>query len=101
MVMSIYPVLKFLSGSKDLKREGERLKMIHVLVGLAHQKQMLTLKKSVKLFEKNHCLSIQAVAELANINKESVQQFLYGHFYMKKVCLKMVLRILTPERKET
>jgi hypothetical protein len=35
-----------------LAREGERLKTIRIPVGLAHQKQMLTLKKSVKLFEK-------------------------------------------------
>jgi hypothetical protein len=40
-------VLKFSSGSKDLKREGVRSKTIHVPVGLAHQKQMLTLKKKV------------------------------------------------------
>jgi hypothetical protein len=45
MVMSVYHVLKFSSGSKDLNREGERSKMIHVPVSLAHQRQMLTLKK--------------------------------------------------------
>jgi hypothetical protein len=52
MVMSVNLVLKFSSGSKDLMREGERSKTIRVLVGLAHQKQMLTFKKPVKLFEK-------------------------------------------------
>jgi hypothetical protein len=52
MVMSVYLVLKFSSESKDLMREGERSKTIRVPVGLAHRKQMLTLKKSVKLFEK-------------------------------------------------
>jgi hypothetical protein len=52
MVMNVYVVLKFSSGSKDLKREGQRLKTIHIWVGLALQKHMLTLKKSVELFEK-------------------------------------------------
>jgi hypothetical protein len=31
---------------------------------------MLSLKKSVKSFEKNHCLSIRTVTELGNIDKE-------------------------------
>jgi hypothetical protein len=52
MVMSVYLVPKFLSGSKDLKREGQTLKTIHVPVRLAQRKQMLTLKNSVKLFKK-------------------------------------------------
>jgi hypothetical protein len=38
---------------KSLKREGERSKPIRNPVGLAHQKQMLTLKKLVKLFKKS------------------------------------------------
>jgi hypothetical protein len=49
---------------------------------------------------KNRCLRIRAVAEVANIDKESVQQILHEHFNMKKVCLKIVPRILTPEQKE-
>ena len=45
-------VLKFLSGLKGLKREGKRSEMISAPIVPAHQKQMLTLKKSVKLFDK-------------------------------------------------
>jgi hypothetical protein len=45
-------ILKFSSGSKDIKKEGERLKTISVPVKLAHQKQVLTLKKPVKFSEK-------------------------------------------------
>jgi len=52
MVMSVYLVLKFLSGLKGLKREGKRMKMISAPVIPAHQKQTLTSKKSVKLFDK-------------------------------------------------
>jgi hypothetical protein len=66
--------------------EGETL-MICVPVSLAHQHQMLTLKKSVKLFEKNHWLSIHAFAELANIDKESVRQILHEYFNMKRSLL--------------
>jgi hypothetical protein len=63
MVMNVYLIFKFSSGSKDLKREGKRSKMIHFPVGLAHQKQMLTLKKFVKLFEE---IVAQAFEQLLN-----------------------------------
>jgi hypothetical protein len=53
MVMNVYPILKFSTNSNDLKRERERSKTIRILFSLAHQKQMLTLKKWVKLFEKS------------------------------------------------
>jgi hypothetical protein len=66
MVMSVYLVLKFLGG---LKREGKRSEVISALVVPAHKKQMLTSKKSVKLFDK---IVTCACAELVNINKETV-----------------------------
>ena len=43
---------------------------------------------------------IRAISELTNINKESVRQILHDDLGMKKVCAKMVLKILTPEQKE-
>ena len=52
MVMSVYLVLKFLSGLKGLRREGKRLETISAPVIPAHKKQTLTSKKSVKLFDK-------------------------------------------------
>jgi len=45
-------------------------------------------------------LSIRAVAEFINIDKETVRQILHNNFNMKKVCSKMVPRLLTPEQKE-
>ena len=51
-VMSVYLILKFLSGLKGLKREGKRLETISAPVIPARQKQKLTSKKSVKLFDK-------------------------------------------------
>jgi hypothetical protein len=56
MLMEVYGdeylVLKFSSGSKDLNWERERSKTIRVPVDLPQQKQKVTLKNSVKLFEK-------------------------------------------------
>ena len=52
MVMSVCLILKFLSGFKGLEKEGKRLETISALVIPAYQKQMLTLKKSVKLFDR-------------------------------------------------
>jgi len=60
---------------------------------------MLTLKKLVKLFDSRR-LSIWAVAEIINIDKETIWQILHYIFNMKKVCLKVVPRLLTPEQKE-
>ena len=41
------------------------------------------------------------MAELINIDKETVQQILHNNFNVKKVCSKMVPRLLlTPEQKE-
>jgi hypothetical protein len=51
MVGSVYLIFKFLSGLKGLKREGKRSETINAPVP-AHQKQTLTLKKSLKLFNR-------------------------------------------------
>ena len=48
----VYLVLKFSSGLKDLKRERKGLETISTPVVPAHQKQKLTSKKSVKIFDK-------------------------------------------------
>ena len=99
MVMSVYLVLKFSSGLKVLKKEGKRSETISAPVVRAHQKQMPTSKKSVKLFNSRR-LSIWTVAELINTDKETVWQILHNNFAVKKVCLKVVPRLLTPEQKE-
>ena len=84
MVMSVYLILKFLSGLKGLKKERKRSEMISAQVVPAHQKQMLTSKKSVKLFDSRR-LSIWIVAELINIDKETVRQILHNNFNVKSV----------------
>jgi len=42
-------------------------------------------------------MSIRAVAELINIDKETARQILHNSFNMKKVFSKMMPRLLTPE----
>jgi len=58
------------------------------------------IEKICEIVRQNLCLSIRAVAELINIDKETVRQILHNNFNMKKVCSKMVPRLLTPEQKE-
>ena len=53
-----------------------------------------------EIVRQNRRLSIRAVAELININKKTVRQILHNNFNIKKVCSKMVPRLLTPEQKE-
>jgi len=58
------------------------------------------IEKVSETFRQNRRLSIRAVAELINIDKETFRQVLHNNFNMKKVCSKMVPRLLTPEQKE-
>ena len=58
------------------------------------------IEKVSEIVRQNHHLSIRAVAELINIDKEIVQQILRNNFNMKKVCSKMVPRLFTPEQKQ-
>jgi hypothetical protein len=51
VVMSVYLALQFSSGLNVLKKEGRRSQKISAPVVSAHQKQMLTLVKSVELFD--------------------------------------------------
>ena len=89
MVMSVYLVLKSSSGLKGLKGEGKRSETISAPVVPAHQKQTLTSKKVGEIIRQNRSLSIRAVAELINIDKETVRQILHNNFNLKKVCSKM------------
>jgi len=58
------------------------------------------IEKVGETVRQNRHLSIRAVAELINIDKETVQLIVHNNFKMKKVCSKMVPRLLTPEQKE-
>jgi len=58
------------------------------------------IEKVGEIVRQNRRLSIRALAELINTDKETVRQILHNNFNMKKVCSKMVPRLLTPEQKE-
>jgi len=57
-------------------------------------------EKVARIVRGDRRLSIRAISELTNINKESVRQILHDDLGMKKVCAKVVPKILTPEQKE-
>lgn len=59
------------------------------------------IEKIGKVIRQDRRLSIRAVAETVGIDKESVRQILHENFNMRKVCSKMVPKILTPEQKES
>ena len=49
-----------------------------------------------EIIRKNRGLSIRVIAELMNINKETVRQILHENLEMKKVCAKIVPKLLNP-----
>ena len=59
------------------------------------------IKKIGEIIRKDRRLSIRAVAEITGIDKECVRQILHDSFNMRKVCAKMVPKLLTHEQKES
>ena len=58
------------------------------------------MEKVARIVRGDRRLSIRAISELTNINKESVRQILHDDLGMKKVRAKVVPKILTHEQKE-
>ncbi|GFT54362.1 protein GVQW3 [Trichonephila clavipes] len=58
-------------------------------------------EKVASLIRSDRRLSIRAIAETVNIDKECVRQILYDNLNMQKVCTKMVPKILTFEQQAT
>ena len=58
------------------------------------------IEKIGNLIRSDRRLSIRAIAETVGIDKESVRQILHNNFNMRKVCAKMVPKILTLEQQE-
>jgi len=63
-------------------------------------KTYANIEKVCEIVRQNCRLSIRAVTELINTDKETVRQILHNNFNMKKVCSKIVPRLLTTEQKE-
>jgi transposase len=57
-------------------------------------------EKIEKIVRIGRRLSIRMIAEMVNIDKETVRHVLHEDLNMTKVCAKMVPRLLTPEQKE-
>jgi len=58
------------------------------------------IEKVGEIVQQNRHPSIRVVSQIIIIDRGTVRQVLHNNFNMKKVCSKMVLRLLTPERKE-
>jgi len=91
-------VLKFLSDLKGLNREeiGDDQRPGRP----STSKTNANIEKVAKFFRQNRRLSIRAVAEKINIDKEALRQILHNNFDTKKMCSNMVLRLLTLAQKE-
>ncbi|KAJ8940803.1 hypothetical protein NQ318_007889 [Aromia moschata] len=57
--------------------------------------------KIVKLIREDRRLSIRGLAEITEIDKECVRQILHESSNMRKVCAKLLPKLLTPEQKES
>ncbi|KAJ8963374.1 hypothetical protein NQ318_018851 [Aromia moschata] len=83
------------------KRDVKRAKTIRAPDGPQRQKRTKTLKKTGKLIREDRRLSIRGLAEITGIDKECVRQILHESFNMRKVCTKMMPKVLTPEQIES
>ncbi|KAJ8963141.1 hypothetical protein NQ318_018606 [Aromia moschata] len=54
-----------------------------------------------KSIPEDHRLSIRGLTEITGIDKECVRQIFHELFNMRKVCAKIVPKLLTPEQKES
>ena len=57
------------------------------------------IEKVRDVIQKDQRLGVRAVAEEVNLDRESVRQFLREELNMRKVCAKMVLKLLSDEQK--
>jgi len=82
--MSVYLVLKFSSRLKGLKKLGEEIGDDQRSGRPSTSKTEANIGKVGEIFRQNRLLSIPAVDELINIDKETVRQILHNNFNMKK-----------------
>ena len=100
MVMTVYLLLTFSGNFKKFKEGREEIVDDQCPSHPSTSKTDANTEKVSEIVRQNRHLSIRAVAELINTDKETVRQILHNNFNMKKVCSKTVLKLLTPERKE-
>ncbi|KAJ8937085.1 hypothetical protein NQ318_017675 [Aromia moschata] len=59
------------------------------------------IEKIGKLIREDRRRSMRGLAEITGIDKEYVRQILHESFNVRKVCAKLVPKLLTPEQKES
>ncbi|KAJ8956266.1 hypothetical protein NQ318_015002 [Aromia moschata] len=79
-------------------RDVKRPKTIRAPDGPRRQKRMKTFGK---LIHEDRRLSVRGLAEITGIDKECVRQILHESLNMRRICAKMVPKLLTPEQKES
>jgi hypothetical protein len=74
-----------------------------MIIALAVHAQLLPmaiLKKMRNVILKDRRLGVRALAEEVNLNRESVRRILREELNMRKVCAKLVPKLLPDEQKE-
>ena len=100
MVKSVYLVLKFSNGLKRFKGGREEIGEDQRPGRPSTSKTDANIEKVGEIVRQNRRLNIRSVAELINVDKETIRQILHNNLNKKKVCSKMTPRLLTPEQKE-
>jgi hypothetical protein len=59
-----------------------------------------TLENTSEIVWKDRRLSIRMIAEMADMDKETVRQILHDRLIIRKICLKMVPKNLTQKQKD-
>jgi transposase len=88
-----YNLLKKVHGTQVFKwfkrfKEGREEIRDNQRLGRPSKSPDADIKKVREIDWKNCHLSIQAVAEIVNIDKETIRQIFHNNFIMKKVCSK-------------
>ncbi|GFX37903.1 protein GVQW3 [Trichonephila clavipes] len=85
----------FKDGRQDVEDDSRPVN------GASTSKTDENVEKVASLIRSDRRLSIRAIAETVNIDKECVRQILHDNLNMQKVCAKMVPKILTFEQQAT
>ncbi|KAJ8938127.1 hypothetical protein NQ318_004697 [Aromia moschata] len=88
-----------LSVQMKQRRDVKRPKTIRAPDGPQRQKTDENIEKFGNLIREDRRLSTRGLAEITRLGKECVRQILHESFNMRKVCAKMVPKLLTPEKR--
>ena len=99
MVISVYPRTQVFEWFKKFKEGREGVGNDPKSGRPSTAKTQENVEKVARLVRGDRRLSIRAISELTNINKESVRQILHDDLGMKKVCAEVVPKILSPSKR--